>query len=54
MADTTAQLQACKAAASVRDTDLIAEHTISSDSQGLVLTMLAELPVAVADSCQQG
>lgn len=51
MADKTAQLEACKAAASVRDTDHIAAHTLDTCIEALVLTMIAELSVTTTDRC---
>ena len=49
MTDTAAQLEACKAAASVRDTDLTATQPIGIYVQGLALTLIAELPITIAD-----
>jgi len=49
MADAAAQLEACKAAASVRDTDLTAAQPIDIPIEGLALTLIAELPLTVAN-----
>lgn len=54
MADTAARLEACKAAASVRDTNITAAHPTDMYFQELALTLIAGLSLTAANRYNQG
>lgn len=54
MSDTAARLEACKAAASVRDTNLTAVHPTDMRFQEPALTLIAGLPLTTANRYNQG